>query len=321
MKIIRETLNRIEVGPPTTFSSLTLFPLISASGKPPEYATLDEAIRQGLLEVREVSQAGSVPDLTIVNRGDRAVFLLDGEELVGAKQNRILNLTILVPAGKTLVVPVSCVEQGRWASRSAVMSSSGSALYSKLRGAKMASVSRNYASVGQARSDQSEVWLGIASKLQDASIESPTAAMSDIFDKQSQRVSDFVGAFKATEGQSGAVFAIGNKLTGFELFEHPDVLRKLLEKIVRSYALDAIEVRETQAVPTQEKAQAFVTEVAEGRCETFPAVGLGEDVRITGDRVNAAALVDHARVVHLCAFRTDDEAGSRIARSSLRGRS
>ena len=69
-------------------------------------------------------------------------------------------------------------------------------------------------------------------------------------------------------------------------------------------------------------------EVAEGRYETFPGVGLGEDVRITGDRVTGAALVANDRVVHLCAFRTEDEAEpgpisrwtSRLTRSSRRGR-
>ena len=120
MQIIRETLERLQVGTPTTFASLTMFPLVGdGEGLPPEYATLDEALQQGLLEVREISQAGSVPELTVVNKGDRAVFLLDGEELVGAKQSRVLNLTILVPAGRTLIIPVSCVESGRWASRSA----------------------------------------------------------------------------------------------------------------------------------------------------------------------------------------------------------
>ena len=46
---------------------------------------------------------------------DEAVLLYDGEELVGAKQNRILNVSVLVGAGAKMPIPVSCVEQGRWA--------------------------------------------------------------------------------------------------------------------------------------------------------------------------------------------------------------
>jgi hypothetical protein len=51
------------------------------------------------------------------------VLILDGEELVGAKQNRIVNTTILVAAGAEIVIPVSCVEQGRWTYKSDAFSS------------------------------------------------------------------------------------------------------------------------------------------------------------------------------------------------------
>jgi hypothetical protein len=254
--------------------------------------------------------------------------MMDGEELIGAKQNRVLNLTILVPAGKTVVIPVSCVEQGRWASRSAAMSTSPDTLYAKARLAKMKSVSKSYSRRGRPISDQSDLWHEIASKAMDLSVESPTCAMHDIYEQHDQRVSDYERSFEAVEGQCGAMFAIGDRLVGFELFEHPDVLRKMLRKVVRSYALDAIQAGESNCAPTAKAATEFLAEVADGRIETFPAVGLGEDARIRGRRVTGAALVADDRVVHLCAFRTEGEqeddptAGrfSRIMRASLRRR-
>jgi hypothetical protein len=45
-----------------------------------------------------VSEGGSVPHLLFINDAMRPVLLLDGEELVGAKQNRVLNLTVLAAA-------------------------------------------------------------------------------------------------------------------------------------------------------------------------------------------------------------------------------
>lgn len=307
MQIVRETLTRLEVGPPTTFANLTLYPLLGGAGQAPDYATLDEAIRQGWVEVREVSGSGSVPELTVANKGDRAVFMMDGEELIGAKQNRILNLTILAPAGKTIVIPVSCVEAGRWASRSIGMASSPDALFSKARLEKVVAVSKNYSRKGRPTSDQGALWNAIASKAMDLCVSSPTEAMRDIFKQHHRRVSDYERAFEAVDGQCGAMFAIGDRLVGFELFEHPDVLRKMLRKIVRSYALDAIQSGDSDRTPTAEAAEAFVAEVADGRIESFPAVGLGEDARISGRRVTGAALVADDRVVHLCAFRTNGE--------------
>ena len=51
-----------------------------------------------------------MPTLRVINGADRPVLLLDGEELVGAKQNRVLNTSVLVAKGARLDIPVSCVE-------------------------------------------------------------------------------------------------------------------------------------------------------------------------------------------------------------------
>ena len=177
-------------------------------------------------------------------------------------------------------------------------------------------------------SDQSALWSELAGAAQDLGVSSPTLAMSDMYAKHSRQVGDYERAFTAADGQSGAMFAIGDRLVGLELFEHPAVLRRMLSKVVRSYALDAIQTGESGDVPSAKTAQEFLTELAEGRAETFPAVGLGQDVRITGDRLTGAALVVDDRLVHLCAFRTETEQredprprGGRIASASLRRRS
>ena len=114
MELVRKTLKEARLGAPRTHSNLAVFPLWTAAPADRPYMTLDEALTSGKVRVTEVSQHGSVPDLCLVNDSDRPVLLLDGEELRGAKQDRVLNLTILAPAGKTIVVPVSCVESGRW---------------------------------------------------------------------------------------------------------------------------------------------------------------------------------------------------------------
>jgi hypothetical protein len=61
------------------------------------------------------------------------VLIVEGEELMGAKQNRVVNVTILVAAGAELVIPVSCVEQGRWHYRSEKFSSGARMMHSSLR--------------------------------------------------------------------------------------------------------------------------------------------------------------------------------------------
>ena len=94
-----------------------------ASASTLDYLVLDEALASGLVEITEVSEQGSVPELKFINRGPKPVLIVDGEELLGAKQNRIVNLTILVAANSELTIPVSCVEAGRWRSRSRAFTS------------------------------------------------------------------------------------------------------------------------------------------------------------------------------------------------------
>ena len=60
------------------------------------------------------TEDGEVPNLSVTNSSDRPILIPEGEILVGAKQNRVVNVTVLVAARSTFKVPVSCVEQGRW---------------------------------------------------------------------------------------------------------------------------------------------------------------------------------------------------------------
>jgi hypothetical protein len=84
--------------------------------------------------------ARSVGQPRAVNDGVRPVLLLDGEEVIGAKQNRIINLTVLVAAGTTVQLPVSCVEQGRWSMQSLRFAEAGRTMFASGRARKMRDV-------------------------------------------------------------------------------------------------------------------------------------------------------------------------------------
>lgn len=61
------------------------------------------------------------------------MLFVEGQELKGAKQNRVLNTSVLIGAKSKTVLPVSCVEQGRWRYVSKGFTASGSYGSSKLR--------------------------------------------------------------------------------------------------------------------------------------------------------------------------------------------
>ena len=112
--VIKNYLEQIKVGRKQSFKNLSIYPLLSTYSSGLEYLLLDEALAGGFMEVVELDNDGSVRELKVVNKSPEMILILDGEELVGAKQNRIVNTTILVQANTTIVIPVSCVEHGRW---------------------------------------------------------------------------------------------------------------------------------------------------------------------------------------------------------------
>ena len=101
---------------------------------------LEDALQQGTLRIEELDEGGSVPDLRVVNEGALPVLILEGDELIGAKQNRVVNSTVLVAAESQLVLPVSCVERGRWSYRSRAFSSGEGSPHLLLRRLKSRSV-------------------------------------------------------------------------------------------------------------------------------------------------------------------------------------
>ncbi len=306
------TLATVTLGPDIVIDNLTMFALLRAADAsvPLDYSVLDDALAAGVVEITEVSEQGSVPQLKFVNRGPKPVLLVDGEELLGAKQNRIVNLTILVAANTELTIPVSCVEAGRWRSRSRAFTSASRTQFATGRAKRMASVSMSLLARGDRMSDQAEVWDGIAEKSARLGAPSPTSAMESIFSTHADSLDSFVSGCRPVEGQVGALFAVNNVLVGFDLFDQPSTLRKVLPKLVRSVAVDAIDAAAPADGPSQAdkgillRAQAaqFLAVAARAPQHRTPALGLGEDVRLTAPHIAGAALAVEHHIVHVSAF-------------------
>ena len=324
MSIITETLGEIRIDEPLAYRSLTLFPLTRPVEGPPDYLTLTQALAEGEATISEVSESGSVPEILFENRAEKPVLLVDGEELVGAKQNRILNLTILVPANSSLVIPVSCVEAGRWAHRERHFSETDSLAFLKMRRRKARAVSMNMRAAVGRHSSQAQVWGDIEDLVHDMNTDSPTRSMRDSFEQRRESLAQYVEAFKATDRQVGALFASNGKVVGLDLFDHPRTLATALPKLVRSHAMEALRASPVAEVTPPDLAQAFLNQVSTAPHENYPAIGEGEDLRLENEALVGGGLEARGRLIHLCAFAgdpdDDDTPRTRYVRSAARRR-
>jgi hypothetical protein len=317
---IAAALKPLTLGTPQVFKNLALFPLLNGGETRADYSMLADALKGGQVRVTEISASGAVPELLLDNASPGRVLLLDGDELVGAKQNRVLNITLLIGANQKVVIPVSCVERGRWQARSAEFSSEDRMMFAKGRAAKMSQVSHSMRTSGTRRSDQGAVWDAVQAKTSLFQAASPTGAMSDVYHHVAGDVRDYRAAFQAVPRQVGALFALDGRPVGLELFDATGTLASTLGRLVESYALDAIESpRKASPVPDGASAEAFLARAVAARAEVAKAVGEGEDVRLEAPGLVGEALVVDGRVVHLSVLEMASE-GGRAEPASQRAR-
>lgn len=201
---------------------------------PPNYSfdviTLKKGFELGLVEVKECEHS-TVNTLIVKNQSVTPLLLIDGEEIIGGDQNRIVNATILIAPQSEMKIPVNCTEHGRWGYKHEFKHSEYIANY-RTRSAKVrASINK--------QNEQSAVWNAIDELEFDRNFSSPTQAMSESYDNARADLSEFADAFDNVKGQSGVVIMVDGEMKGFEMFLNSDVYGQYHEKILKSYLIDA----------------------------------------------------------------------------------
>ena len=314
----------LSIGKTRSTGGLSLYPLLGEREGMLAYQTLDDALAAGILSIGEIGSSGTVPELELKNGGDCQVLIVDGEELIGAKQNRIVNTSVLVGAGSMLMLPVSCVEAGRWRAVKAAFRSEGTHYNARGRQKKVREVTVALAAEGRPQADQGRIWADVDAKLSRLSVGSETRALHAVTEAHGADLDKFTLALGTPQAREiGAVFALGSEIIGVDLFDQSTTLTALLPKLVASYALDAIEERHTAAPPPAAVVSRWLKALGSATGDASGGVGLGEDVRLSGPGLSGAALTFEGAVAHLSAFRAETQTGSAPAgmvRSSVRRR-
>ena len=300
--------NTIQLGDPVEHRGITIAPLFPRTDPRADYVTLEEALPLGF-RITEVDAAGSVPELLAFNPLDKAVLLYDGEELLGAKQNRILNVTVLAAPRSETRIPVSCVEQGRWHARSASFDLAPHAAYPDLRRRKAEQLSAEPLARGLA---QSAVWEEVAAKASRHHVHSPTGAAADIYSKREATLATLRRAFPLVAGQSGALLALGGDQLCLDQLSRPEAFTRLYPKLLDGYLLDALEHLDGEP-SNSDRLAAFLTSAAAAPVRRSHSAGLGDDLRFAGAGVVGSGLALDGELLQLSAFTTARRSATRRA--------
>ena len=278
-----------------------------------DYQSLADAMALGAL-VREIDGVASVNDLLVDNRSDQALLVFEGEEVLGAKQNRTFDAPVLISAHAGVQVPVSCVEQGRWSSGGEhdPMKPAPQAADPRLRRIKRESAHAQRLAGLEARADQGEVWRDVQERIADMDVDSPSGAMSDIYDHRRDHLGELTAAIRHQNGQLGALVAIGGEPRALDLVSRPEVFASLLPRLAQGYALDALsgQERPVDSRPCEE----FLRQVLDAPRADLPTPGRGRGISLASPGFVGSGLEAGGELISLSAFASDDHRAGHTAR-------
>jgi hypothetical protein len=287
----------LQLGEPVTHRGITIVPVFPLRNPVAEYVTLDDALPRGF-RIDEVNDGGSVPELLVRNPLDERVLLYDGEELIGAKQNRILNLSVLVEAGARTLVPVSCVEAGRWHRSSTTFAAADHTAGPEVRRTKAVALEANALARGAA---QSVVWDAIADKSHRLGVDSPTAAHADLFRARGDAMRELADAFALQAGQCGMALVLPDGRACLDYLSRPEAYARHHRKLLHGYLLDAIEQLDRPAAEAV-RGHVVVAAVSSAVAARQPSASLGTDLRIKAAGIMASGLELDGEVLQLSAY-------------------
>ncbi len=271
------------------------------------YCTADAAIRGGMIEVRELNDMGSVNTILVLNSSPRYVFLMDGDILAGAKQNRLVNASMLLAPRSKTAVPVSCVEHGRWHTISPRFAGTDYAAPTSLRASKASQVRANLQSKMGFQADQAKIWGRVADYQRMHGVASGTSNISDVFDEKGSRLNHLIERFTADPQANGLAIFFGSDLACVDVFNRVDVFREYFPKILRGAAFEASAMRQPRKTLGQAEAEYRTLDLLDSfdllPRDEQPSIGVGMDRRFENHDVTGFELVFESHLIHLAALR------------------
>jgi hypothetical protein len=295
--MLHDLIASLSLGAPKRVGDLDFVPIfVPWSGVDADL--LEEAIGRGQATVSEVDEHGRVNTVRVKHGGARLLLLVDGEQVVGAKQNRVFNASFLVPPGAAVDVPVSCVERRRWDYQSPVFQASGTTLASDARADKLRRVTKSVRAQGTYDADQGAVWQDVDAYLERTRVGSMTAAFNDAYASRARDVERRSSSLAPAPGQVGLAAVRGSTLVGLDLFGSPSLFARGWSKVARGLLAEvyATAVEASDPMPV---VRACLHALAGATVETRPAPGCGSTLHAEAAGYVAGGVALQQSLYHL----------------------
>lgn len=301
--VIDDILNEIRFFEAEHYKNMTVIGFSIPEENKIDLMSLKIGLNLGLVEISEINSDGQVGKVKVINNAVTPLLILDGEEMIGAKQNRIVNSTVIIPAKSEKIVPVSCTESGRWHYKSDYFSYSNHMASSRVRRDKQSSVSLSLRRHRTFESNQKEVWHNIRETERDLKLSNETCALHDSYTKKYMDIKDYKNAFSIHDNQNGLVTYINGKPVGFEMIYNSTIYKEYHEKLLESYILDAISKQDDDFEENDFDEELFIDKIKESEREKYDSIGLGVDYRLENDELTGSAMIYEGNLINASFFK------------------
>ncbi|OJJ16355.1 hypothetical protein BKI52_34250 [marine bacterium AO1-C] len=234
---------------------------------------LGKGLEEKTVEVVEISENGSVNDLKVLNKSDKFLLIYEGSLLEGEKQNRVVNATLLLEPNSDTVIPVSCVEQGRWERKTQGFSKPDYDGNSSMRRSlKKQIIMQKQGYVASQR----EIWDEVEKFATNEQMSNSTSDYADYY--QNSKKENFV--FK--EGlnfKTKGIFVKAYEEDYLDYINNQDAFSEVLERVSKGYEMHK---KEKSTKPVGEPKTYFKDILNEKHEDLLvqDSVGLGKDIRL-----------------------------------------
>jgi hypothetical protein len=277
-------LDKAAVGRPLTRGGVSLFPVYIHQGQ----------VHVGLadpntLRVSELPNA-AVPTLVATNDAPIPVLLPAGWIVEGGRQNRVVNVPVLVPENSTIEIPVSCVEQGRW-NGAHNFGYGRSVAPRRVRRENARSVAENLRYRGMKNADQSQIWGTVNEHLNDLGVQDRAhnllAAEEALFDTDRRVVIDEIVSGGPLPGQNGVAVSHGSRVVALDIFASEELLAQAWESLVRGYFA---ELAPSTGRPSATRVLRFLKQFAKADAVEVVGTGSGTEFHVSHPKVTGQVL-------------------------------
>ena len=244
MKKIKNYINDLTLFDPVQVNGLLVYPIDFKSRKlERKLLLLDDCFDENLVEAYEVSLSGNVEKIGIKNNSNHDLLILDGEAIIGAKQNRIAQSTIILSPKSESIIPVNCVEKGRWSATNDINFDKSEFTISPKMRDKKAELLKNNESLDV----QSEMWKEIDEFSDKYNLNSHTSDLGKYLNDID--INKFENFERLYDQNFQGCLVLGTDRPFLEIFHDEYAKNHFIKKSIKSWCIDSVNKKQELTDP------------------------------------------------------------------------